>query len=129
MSTSLDRGLRLPQHSPDALTGFRGETTHSNSRNNTQQECSFGTMLRHCFTTRSDHQDENTRKIMQALIVSMAALESEMSTFNVHVVTQHMHDNPLNMWPKYDQYSGLAAASKDLEDTVKRVKTLVQSVS
>ncbi|KAK7189453.1 hypothetical protein DPSP01_001443 [Paraphaeosphaeria sporulosa] len=87
-------------------------------------------MLYHyCFTNGSDDQDDTTRKNLQALIVSMAALESEMSAFNVYVVTQHMHDKPLNMWPKYEQYCGLGTASKELEDTVKGIKTLVQSGS
>ncbi|KAF2440739.1 hypothetical protein P171DRAFT_106936 [Karstenula rhodostoma CBS 690.94] len=108
------------------------EGTDGKSLKNMQQNesRSLGTMLRRYFTTNSyDGQDENVRNNLQALIVCMAALETEMSTFNVYVVTQHMHDKPLNMWPKYDQYPGLAAASKELEDTVKPVKMLVQSAS
>jgi hypothetical protein len=106
-----------------------GDGTDSKPPKPVQQDSSFTRKRHGYFSNGSDDRNEAIRNNLQALVVSMAALESEMSAFNVYVITQQMHDKPLNMWPKYEQYSGLAAASKELEDTVKRVKILVQSVS
>ncbi|KAF9735448.1 hypothetical protein PMIN04_009476 [Paraphaeosphaeria minitans] len=101
--------------------------TDHDSLDTVQQHRRFMAMLyRYFFTPASVGPDDTTRKNLQALIVSMAVLESEMSAFNVYVITQHMHGKPLNMWPKYEQYSGLSAASRELEDIVTHIKKLAQ---
>lgn len=105
-----------------------GDGTNRNPLKSVQQNRSFVTKLQRYFSNGRDDRTEAVRNNLQALILSMAALESEMSTFNVYILTQQMHDKPLNLWPKYYQYPGLAAATRELEDTVKRIN-LVQSVS
>jgi hypothetical protein len=99
------------------------------SAGSSQQNHTLKAMVFRYLANGSDDQDEAIRNNLQTLLFHMTALEKEMSALNVYVLTQDMQGKPLNLWPKFEQLPSLAATSQELEDTIKRVKALVQAVS
>lgn len=111
-----------------AANGLR-EGTDDDRHDGVQQDPNIKTMLIPNFPIRIVDQDKLFLDNLQSLLVRMKAVEEALDAFRMFVSTQKELDKPLNLWLKYDKYPILAAAYKDLQDTVTRVNTFVTLVS
>ncbi|KAJ4358501.1 uncharacterized protein N0V89_003085 [Didymosphaeria variabile] len=103
--------------------------TDGGSSDDSQQDRGVSAMQPLEFTNGHDNQDKLIRAELQRLLFRMTALEDAMSDFGVYVVTQNIQNRPLKVWPKYENYLDLAAASEGLKDTVQGMEALIQRVS